>query len=216
MQLGAIVTPISDMGRYQPDSMAAGTGKVSSAKSAATQKDGSTVTGTTGNTQANGSQNSGSASVQLSQEALALVSKLQTIDSHVRAHEMAHLIAADGLATGGPSFQYQRGPDGQNYAVGGEVGIDTSAGRTPQETLRRADIIAAAALAPSDPSGQDYAVAAKARQMAIEAQIAIQAEQAQKLSDAAKAYKDDKPTSDAPGNAGDQNNSDAARIDTYA
>ncbi|GGX51620.1 putative metalloprotease CJM1_0395 family protein [Undibacterium squillarum] len=216
MQLGAIVTPISDMGRYQPDSIAAGTGKVSSAKSAGSGNDGGTVSGTTGSAQANGSQNSGSASVQLSQEALALVSKLQTIDSHVRAHEMAHLIAADGLATGGPSFQYQRGPDGQNYAVGGEVGIDTSAGRTPQETLRRADIIAAAALAPSDPSGQDYAVAAKARQMAIEAQIAIQAEQAQKLSDAAKAYKDDKPTADAPGNAGDQINSDAARIDTYA
>ncbi len=216
MQLGAIVTPISDMGRYQPDSIAAGAGKVSSAKSASSGNDGGTVNGTTGNTQANGSQNSGSASVQLSQEALALVSKLQTIDSHVRAHEMAHLIAADGLATGGPSFQYQRGPDGQNYAVGGEVGIDTSAGRTPQETLRRADIIAAAALAPSDPSGQDYAVAAKARQMAIEAQIAIQAEQAQKLSDAAKAYKNDKPTANASGNAGDQSNSDAARIDTYA
>ncbi|WP_374518624.1 putative metalloprotease CJM1_0395 family protein [Undibacterium squillarum] len=216
MQLGAIVTPISDMGRYQPDSMAAGAGKVSSAKSASSGNDGGTVNGTTGNTQANGSRNSGSASVQLSQEALALVSKLQTIDSHVRAHEMAHLIAASGLATSGPSFQYQRGPDGQNYAVGGEVGIDTSAGRTPQETLRRADIIAAAALAPSDPSGQDYAVAAKARQMAIEAQIAIQAEQAQKLSDAAKAYKDDKQAADAPGNAGDQNNSDAARIDTYA
>ena len=196
MQLGAIFTPISDMGRYQPDSLTAGSGGSASAN-ASTKK-------------------SESAQVQLSSEAIAMVRKLQSIDSHVRAHEMAHLVAASGLATSGPSFQYQRGPDGQNYAVGGEVGIDTSAGRTPQETLRRADVIAAAALAPSDPSGQDYAVAAKARQMAIEAQVAIQQEQAQKLSDAAKAYKDDKQTADASGNSGDQNNSDTTRIDTYA
>lgn len=203
MQLSAIVTPVSDTGLYQssiPDTAtgtAAGTSQHPSGCSCA-------------------SCTAQSASVQLSPEAMAMVRQLQTTDSHVRAHEMAHLVAASGLATGGPSFQYQRGPDGQNYAVGGEVGIDTSAGRTPQETLRRADIIAAAALAPSDPSGQDYAVAAKARQMAIEAQIAIQAEQAQKLSDAAKVYKDNKQTAGASGNSGDQNNSDTTRIDTYA
>ena len=184
------------MGRYQPDSLTAGSGGSASAN-ASTKK-------------------SESAQVQLSSEAIAMVRKLQSIDSHVRAHEMAHLIAADGLATGGPSFQYQRGPDGQNYAVGGEVGIDTSPGRTPQETLRRADVIAAAALAPSDPSGQDFAVAAQARQMAIEAQIAIQAEQTQKLSDAAKAYTEDKPATDASGSQDNRNSSDATRIDTYA
>ncbi|MBR7783704.1 putative metalloprotease CJM1_0395 family protein [Undibacterium luofuense] len=211
-------TPVTNTGRYQSDSIAAGTGRVTSGSGSSRASGAEPASTGTQSVQSGdaGNSSNGSASVQLSPEALALVRQLQTTDTHVRAHEMAHLVAASGLATGGPSFQYQRGPDGQNYAVGGEVGIDTSAGRTPQETLRRADVIAAAALAPSDPSGQDYAVAAKARQMAVEAQVAIQQEQAQKLSDAAKAYKDDKQTADASGNSGDQNNSDTTRIDTYA
>ena len=63
----------------------------------------------------------------------------------------------------------ERGPDGVSYATGGEVGIDTSAGRTPEETLQRARIIRAAAMAPAEPSGQDRAVAAKAAQMETQA-----------------------------------------------
>ena len=42
-----------------------------------------------------------------------------------RAHEMAHLAAAGGLATG-PYYEYQQGPDSKQYAVGGHVNIDTS------------------------------------------------------------------------------------------
>jgi hypothetical protein len=57
--------------------------------------------------------------------------------------------------------------------VAGEVNIDTSPGRTPEETLERARTIQAAALAPADPSGQDRAVAARAQQMAQEAQQQI-------------------------------------------
>jgi len=57
--------------------------------------------------------------------------------------------------------------------VAGEVGIDTSKGRTPEETLARAQQIRAAALAPADPSGQDRAVAAAASQMAADARAEI-------------------------------------------
>ncbi len=81
------------------------------------------------------------------------------------------MAAAGGLVTSGASYTYQRGPDGARYAIGGEVGIDTSPGRTPQETLDRATQIQAAALAPAEPSGQDLAVAAKAQQMALQARI---------------------------------------------
>jgi hypothetical protein len=113
-------------------------------------------------------------SVELSPEALALISKLKARDTQVRQHEQAHLAAAGGLATSGASYTYQRGPDGINYAVGGEVQIDTSPGSTPEETLARAQAIIAAALAPADPSGADRAVAAQAQQMAAQARAQLQ------------------------------------------
>lgn len=101
------------------------------------------------------------------------VRKLKARDQEVRQHEQAHLAAAGGLATSGASYTYQRGPDGVNYAVGGEVSIDTSGGKTPEETLRRAETIRAAALAPADPSGQDRAVAAQAAKMEQQANAEI-------------------------------------------
>lgn len=104
-----------------------------------------------------------------SPEQLKELEQLKARDREVRAHEMAHLAAAGGLATSGATFTYQRGPDGASYAIGGEVKIDTSGGSNPEETIRKAQIIRAAALAPAEPSGQDRAVAAKAAQMEAEA-----------------------------------------------
>lgn len=127
-----------------------------------------------------------SSQVALSEEAKALISQLKATDSEVRAHEFAHLAASGGLATGGPSFVYQKGPDGQRYAVGGEVNIDTSAGSTPQETIQRARIIQAAALAPAEPSGQDFAVAAKARNMEQQAMAALQLQRSAEMHEAYK------------------------------
>lgn len=93
------------------------------------------------------------------------VAKLQALDKAVRAHEQAHMAAGGGLVRGGASFSYERGPDGQSYAVGGEVSIDTSPGSTPADTIAKAQQIQSAALAPADPSSQDRAVAAAAAQM---------------------------------------------------
>ena len=118
----------------------------------------------------------GGASGELSAEALAVIAKLKARDTDVRQHEQAHLAAAGSLARSGASYVYQRGPDGVSYAVGGEVQIDTSPGRTPDETIARARAIAAAALAPADPSGADRAVAAQAQQMVQQA-LAEQAQQ---------------------------------------
>ena len=97
------------------------------------------------------------------------IAKLQTRDREVRAHEQAHIAAAGGLAQGGATFSFQRGPDGKQYAVGGEVNIDTSpVSGNPEATIRKAQQIRAAALSPADPSAQDQAVAASAG--ALEAQ----------------------------------------------
>jgi hypothetical protein len=92
------------------------------------------------------------------------VLELQQRDAHVRQHEAAHQ-SAGGSLTGAASFSYQLGPDGRSYAVGGEVGVRLQAGRTPDETISNARQARRAALAPSDPSAQDLAVAAQAGQM---------------------------------------------------
>lgn len=111
---------------------------------------------------------------ELTPEQQAQIDQLKAADTKVRQHEQAHLAAAGGLATSGPTYTYQRGPNGVNYAVGGEVNIDTSPGGTPQETIARAQRIQAAALAPADPSGQDRSVAARAGQMERDARAELQ------------------------------------------
>ena len=135
----------------------------------------------TNNVSQNGkAQNAGT---QLTDEERAVVAKLKARDLEVRQHEAAHLAAAGGLATSGASFTYQKGPDGVNYAIGGEVGIDVSPGRTPQETIDRARTVRAAALAPANPSGADLAVAAQAQQMELQAQAELAQQQNQQNQD---------------------------------
>ncbi len=108
--------------------------------------------------------------LQLSEADLKVIEQLKKRDTEVRAHELAHLAAAAGVARSGASFSYQLGPDGVSYAIGGEVNIDTSeVAGNPQATLRKAQIIKSAALAPAEPSNQDFQVAAAATAMAIKA-----------------------------------------------
>jgi len=99
----------------------------------------------------------------LSTQQLNDLRKLQAIDKRVRAHEQAHVNAAAGLVRSGASFTTQRGADGRQYAVAGEVSIDTSkVAGDPQATILKARQMQRAAQAPVDPSAQDRAVAANA------------------------------------------------------
>lgn len=107
------------------------------------------------------------------------VRRLKARDAEVRAHEQAHKAAAGSLAVGGPSYEFQRGPDGRQYAVGGEVQIDTSAvSGDPEATIRKMSQVIAAALAPAEPSGQDRAVAAAAAATRAQAQAELAEERA--------------------------------------
>lgn len=111
---------------------------------------------------------------QKSPEEEQQIKELRTTDQEVRAHEMAHLAAAGGLSKGGATFEYQHGPDGQLYAVSGEVQIDSSGvSGDPEATLQRAQQIQRAALAPAQPSSQDRSVAVAAAAMAAEARAEI-------------------------------------------
>jgi hypothetical protein len=102
------------------------------------------------------------------------VSKLKAIDTKVKQHEQAHLSAAAGLNVTPANFTYQKGPNGINYAVAGEVRIDTTPGRNPADTLAKAEQIIDAALAPADPSPADRSVAARAAYMAQQARTELQ------------------------------------------
>jgi len=109
-----------------------------------------------------------------------IIDELSARDREVRTHEAAHLGAAGIYANGGPTFSFQRGPDGKQYAVGGEVSIDTSPiPGDPEATIRKAQTIRRAALAPADPSGQDRSVAASATQL----ELAAKTEQIQTSAD---------------------------------
>ncbi|WP_051347127.1 putative metalloprotease CJM1_0395 family protein [Thiomicrorhabdus chilensis] len=106
-----------------------------------------------------------------------VINQLKSRDAQVRAHERAHLSVAGAYATGGASYVYQVGPDGQRYAIGGEVGIDTSpVAGDPQATLQKAMVVQRAALAPAEPSSQDMRVASLAVQMAMQARMELSAQ----------------------------------------
>ena len=101
---------------------------------------------------------------KLTHDQKAEIQKLQQTDRKVRQHEAAHAAAGGGLA-GAPSFDYETGPDGRQYAIGGEVSIKVPSvsSSNPQGTIAQLEQVIRAALAPADPSGQDRAVAAEAQ-----------------------------------------------------
>jgi len=106
--------------------------------------------------------------LDLSEEEQKQVAELKKRDQEVRRHERAHSAAA-GSYGGLPSYELQQGPDGKQYAIGGEVSIDVKPENDPAATIAKADIVIRAALAPADPSAQDHQVAAQARQLKAEA-----------------------------------------------
>ena len=117
--------------------------------------------------------------LELSDEERQLVKELRARDAEVKAQEQAHLAAAGPYVNGAPNFEFQTGPDGQQYAVGGEVSIDSSPvpGDT-EATVRKAQTIKRSALAPNDPSAQDRQVAAQAEQLEAQARQQVKAEKA--------------------------------------
>ncbi|MDY6056911.1 MAG: putative metalloprotease CJM1_0395 family protein [Campylobacter lanienae] len=132
----------------------------------------------TQSSESNAQEKSSNNQYELTQDQKMQVIELQRRDLEVRTHEAAHMSAGAGLTTGA-SYSYQRGPDNKMYAIGGEVGIDTSPGKTPEETLKKAAQIKRAALAPAQPSSADLQVAATATNMELDAKMEIQKNQNQ-------------------------------------
>ncbi len=119
---------------------------------------------------------------ELTQAEVQELSELKQRDREVRAHEQAHIMAGGQYVRGGAHYEYEKGPDGKGYAVGGEVQIDTSKiPADPEATAQKMSAIKRAALAPAEPSGQDRSVASKAarieNQMKMEIFMKLMTEQ---------------------------------------
>ncbi|NPA55364.1 MAG: hypothetical protein GXO40_03285 [Epsilonproteobacteria bacterium] len=137
----------------------------------------------------------------LSQQDQQKIQELSSIDTKVRAHEMAHQ-AVGGQFAAAPSYTTTKGPDGKEYAVAGEVPIKIEKGNTPKETIANMQQIKAAALAPSDPSPQDLKVAQTADMIAAKA--------------AQEQHKQDQNGQDQNGQDQNPTSQQTMGIDTYA
>lgn len=108
--------------------------------------------------------------------------KLEERDKEVRIHEQAHLQAAGPYGKGPPTYEYQEGPDGKQYAIGGHVHIDANPiPGDPEATIQKARVVYKAALAPKEPSPQDRKVAAEAKAMESKAQQEVREHRQEEL-----------------------------------
>jgi len=125
------------------------------------------------------------AKTELSEAEQATVKELKARDAEVHRHEEAHA-RAGGAYAGTPSYQFQRGPDGGQYAVGGSMPIDVApiAG-DPQATIRKMQTVKRAASAPAEPSGQDRAISAAADAAIMQARAELGEKRATERDEAA-------------------------------
>lgn len=98
-----------------------------------------------------------------------VLEKFKRIDAQVRSHEQVH--ATIGQTTTPISYNYQQGPDGKMYAVGGSVRFDTSIPDDPKAAAFKLDQIAKAASGPVDPSSADTMIASQSNLNKILLQI---------------------------------------------
>ena len=87
--------------------------------------------------------------------------------NHIYVHELAHKMAGGSFAG---AISIERNADG--IPVSGHVPIKMPVldKKNPQKTIDHADTVIRAAMAPGDPSSQDYKVAAEAASIKSQAQ----------------------------------------------
>ncbi|MBZ9613696.1 putative metalloprotease CJM1_0395 family protein [Rheinheimera maricola] len=110
---------------------------------------------------------------QVEQQEQQQIQELKSRDQEVKTHEQAHATVG-GQYAGAPSYSYELGPDGKQYAVGGEVQIDIAPiPGDPQATIQKMQQVRAAALAPAQPSAADRSIAAESMQRQMQAQAEL-------------------------------------------
>lgn len=112
---------------------------------------------------------------QKEQQRQALINKNY---SEIYAHEAAHKAAGGSLAG---AIVIEKNSDG--IPVAGHVDIKMPAldKNNPDKTIKDANTVISSAMAPSDPSDQDYKVAAQASSIKMQAQAVKNENQGKKL-----------------------------------
>jgi hypothetical protein len=95
-------------------------------------------------------------------------------ESHIRSHEQAHQAAAGGLA-GTMSIQYDQ--NGVAFAGQVPISIPPLDSANPEASMKNYQAVRASALAPGDPSPQDYSVASRAEGLMGQAKMLIDQKQ---------------------------------------
>ncbi len=88
-----------------------------------------------------------------------VLDKFRNKDVETRTHEQAH--ASIGHTTSPISYNYQEGPDGKMYAVGGSVRLDTSLPTDPKAAAFKLDMIQKAAAGVAHASPADAAISSQ-------------------------------------------------------
>ncbi len=87
--------------------------------------------------------------------------------NEIYAHELAHKSAGGALAG---SIVIERNADGIPFAGHVDIKMPSLNPNNPQKTINDANTVIRSAMAPSDPSDQDYRVAAQAQSIKMQAQ----------------------------------------------
>lgn len=90
--------------------------------------------------------------------------------NHIYNHELAHKMAGGALAG---DIVIERNSEGIPFAGHVSIKMPTLDKNNPQQTINDADTVVRAAMAPLDPSEQDYKVAAQARNIRAQAEQAL-------------------------------------------
>ncbi|MBN2279493.1 MAG: hypothetical protein JXQ65_02835 [Candidatus Marinimicrobia bacterium] len=119
-----------------------------------------------------------------SEDEKKMIQKLKARDREVRTHEQQHKAVAGPYARS-MSFSYQTGPDGRQYAIGGQVQLDTSEiPDDPKATIEKLKQIKRAALAPAKPSAKDRQVAAESDREIVKQQTELNEQNRKKMESA--------------------------------
>lgn len=86
--------------------------------------------------------------------------------NEIYAHELAHKMAGGELAG---DIVIERNSEGIPFAGHVAIKMPTLDKNNPEKTIQDADTVIRSAMAPADPSGQDYKVAAQARSIRSQA-----------------------------------------------
>lgn len=121
---------------------------------------------------------------ELDEAEMRELQELKSRDREVKTHEQAHINASGSIPTSAPSYDYETGPDGQRYAVGGSVSYKMPSTDCPEEQIKLAQQLKRMALAPAQPSSKDRSIAAKATQKESQARQKLAEERAEEAKQA--------------------------------